>query len=91
MTFLWLMTILDCTTLIYLHLREICTTQKWFYSVKKNQIILFVNKMSEASVYVQCPPKVWRQPVIFLEFQKHQLRNICQKYLNMSAVHLYTI
>ena len=28
---------------------------------------------------------------IFLEFQKHQAWNICQQYLNMSAVHLCTI
>ena len=28
---------------------------------------------------------------MFLEFQKHQARNIFQQYLNMSAVHLCTI
>jgi len=28
---------------------------------------------------------------MFLEFQKHQAQNICQQYLNMSAVHLCTI
>jgi len=28
---------------------------------------------------------------IYMEFQKHQARNICQQYLNMSAVHVCTI
>jgi len=28
---------------------------------------------------------------MFLKFQIHQARNICQQYFNMSAVHLCTI
>jgi len=28
---------------------------------------------------------------MFLEFQKHRAQNICQKYLNVSAVHLCTL
>ena len=34
---------------------------------------------------------LWKHIIMFLEFQKHQARNIFQQYLYMSAVHLCTI